>query len=89
MAMSKKHYEMIARSIREQVDHRKQAIQEQVDKTNKMFVDLGAPTPIPPATLATDPALVHLRNLVHSLNVDLSRDNPNFDGMRFVVACGF
>lgn len=89
MALTKKHYEMIARSIREQVDHRLQTLQEQVDKTEKLFSHLGEPAPIPPAMRATDPVLVHLRNLTHSINVDLSRDNPRFDALRFVTACGF
>lgn len=70
MALSKKHFEFIAASIRgEHPDHYEGGAQ---------FTDAEKSA-----------QRVALRNVAGELCVHFRRENPNFDGSRFLRACGF
>lgn len=70
MALSKKHYEAIAREIRDELG------------------GLGDAHPsFTPVQVAA--ARATLYNLTIKLCTTFGRDNPNFDGQRFLAACGF
>jgi len=68
MALSKKHFEAIARDIAAEVTTANQS----------------------PWDLAQRAAVkVALRNVASNLCTTFRAENPNFDGQRFLKACGF
>lgn len=77
MALSKKHFERIASDIEREVGERKRWLEHVEGQTGKH----AAPT--------KDPTLIHLHNFAVNFCTFARQENPNFDGQRFLKACGF